>query len=304
MEVFDGAHFVRLRCSVRRRQYLAADDDGRRVCLSGQRGAHNTVWAVEHVAGDVLDAGPGPFVRLRGAYGRYLVATDLQARAGPSHGVTAEQRDATYYPTPPGWAWQAFRRRECFLLRNGTGRYLRANGRYLRWRTAITVAGDNASSMMQWAVEVVPPRLGRPTLIDPPAQVIHLNLSVSFSIARSPYDLLHILAQLIRRRRTPPTEREMTRVVRFVRADVDGEFDETAWSAMRVNTNSLMHLRLTLANRLGQNRDALHTTVCVRAGSYGCLSPLLVDLPIGNDRIDVIVLSHGTPGESMVTIYQ
>ncbi|KAF0910440.1 hypothetical protein E2562_002905 [Oryza meyeriana var. granulata] len=64
---------------------------------------------------------------------------------------------------------------------------------------------------------------------------------------------------------------------------------------MRVNTNSLMHLRLTLANRLGQDRDALHTTICVRAGSYGRLSPLLVDLPIGNDRIDVVVLSHGTP---------
>ncbi|KAG8067688.1 hypothetical protein GUJ93_ZPchr0005g14547 [Zizania palustris] len=203
MEVFEDAHFVRLRCSVRRRQYLAADDDGRRVCLSGQRGAHNTVWAVEHVVeGDVLDAGPGPFVRFRGAYGRYLVATDLQARAGPSHGVTAEQRDATYYPTPPGWAWQAFRRRECFLLRNGTGRYLRANGRYLRWRTAITVAGDNASSMMQWAVEIVPPRLGRPTLIDPPAQVIiHRHFLVSFS-ARSlalRYDSLHILAGCRRR---------------------------------------------------------------------------------------------------------
>ncbi|KAG8067670.1 hypothetical protein GUJ93_ZPchr0005g15319 [Zizania palustris] len=231
----------------------------RRVCLSGQRGAHKPVWAVEHVVeGDVLDAGPGPFVRFRGAYGRYLVATDLQARAGPSHGVTAEQRDATYY-----------RRRQAGRGRRSVGGSASSSATArgatsaptednLRWRTAITVAGDNASSMMQWAVEIVPPRLGRPTLIDPPAQ-------------------------LIRRRRTPPTEREMTRVVRFVRADVDGEFDETAWSAMRVSTNSLMHLRLTLANRLGQNRDALHTTVCVRAGSYGCLSPLLVDLPIGNE---------------------
>ncbi|KAF0910442.1 hypothetical protein E2562_002907 [Oryza meyeriana var. granulata] len=143
----------------------------RRVCLSAQRGAHNTVWAVEHVTGDVPGAAPGPYVRLRGAYGRYLIATDLQARAGPAHGVTAEQRDAAHHPTPPGWAWQAFRRRSSLLLRNGTGRYLRANGRYLRWRTAVTVACDNASSMMLWAVEVVPPKPGRVTLVDPPAQV-------------------------------------------------------------------------------------------------------------------------------------
>uniref|UniRef100_A0A0D9WFC8 Uncharacterized protein n=1 Tax=Leersia perrieri TaxID=77586 RepID=A0A0D9WFC8_9ORYZ len=276
MEGFQDAHFVRLRCSVvRRGKYLAADDDGRRVCLSGQRGAHNTVWAVEHVtAGGVPGAAPGAcYVRLRGAYGRYLVATDLQARAGPAHGVTAEQRDAAHHPTPPAWAWQAFRRRATsFLLRNGTGRYLRANGRYLRWRNAVTVAGDNASSMLLWAVEVVPPKPGRVTLVDPPAQ-------------------------LMRRRRGPATEGETTRVVRFVRADESGEFHESEWRAMRVNTNSLMHLRLTLANRLGHNRDALHTTICVRAGCYGRLSPLLVDLPIGNDRIDVVVLSHGTPAD-------
>ncbi|BAS93494.1 uncharacterized protein [Oryza sativa Japonica Group] len=273
MEVFQDAHFVRLRCSVVRcSKYLAAEDDGRGVCLSGQRGAHNTVWAVEHITGDVPGAAPGPYVRLRGAYGRYLVATDLQAKAGPAHGVTAEQRDAAHHPTPPPWAWQAFRRRSSSLLRNGTGRYLRANGRYLRWRTAVTVAGDNASPMMLWAVEVVPPKPGRVTLVDRPAQ-------------------------LIRRRRGPATEGETSRVIRFVRGDEGGEFEESEWRALRVNTNSLMHLRLTLANLLGHNRDALHTTVCVRAGAYAQLSPLLVDLPIGNDRIDVVVLSHGTPAE-------
>jgi hypothetical protein len=56
-------------------------------------------------------------------------------------------------------------------MRSAGGRYLRANGKYLRWRVAVTVAGDDGSTMLQWAVEAVPIRLERPTLIDPPPQV-------------------------------------------------------------------------------------------------------------------------------------
>jgi hypothetical protein len=171
MEVFDDVHFVRLRCRVRRTKYLAADDDGRGVCLSSQRAAHNTVWAVQPVEGAVEGAEGGPFVLLRGAYGRYLFATDVQAAMGPTHGVTAVQHGRLHPNTPRGMLWQAIRRRASFVMRSAAGRYLRANGKYLRWRVAVTVAGDDGSTMLQWAVEAVPLRLERPTLIDPPPQV-------------------------------------------------------------------------------------------------------------------------------------
>ncbi|TVU38421.1 hypothetical protein EJB05_11790, partial [Eragrostis curvula] len=41
------------------------------------------------------------------------------------------------------------------MIRNGVGRFLRGNGRYLQWRTAVTVTLDNGSSMLLWDMEVV-----------------------------------------------------------------------------------------------------------------------------------------------------
>uniref|UniRef100_A0A0E0PGP3 Uncharacterized protein n=1 Tax=Oryza rufipogon TaxID=4529 RepID=A0A0E0PGP3_ORYRU len=269
MEVFQVAHFVRLRSSVRSSRYLAAADDGTSVFLCGRRGVHNAVWAVEPVIGVIPGASAGPYVRLRGAYGRYLVATNYGAGRGPSDGVVAEQRDLGVRPTPPGYLWQAFRRRDSFVLRNGAGRYLRANGRFRRWHKDVSVAGDNASTMMQWRVEVVPPMASRPSLVDLPAQLMH--------------------------RTNPPVESDLSRVIRYVRADNAGRYGEQEWAPVRVNTNNLTHLRLTMAERLGQNCDAGQITLCVRAGRYAHLSPLLVDLPMGNNPIHIVVLNHGTP---------
>uniref|UniRef100_A0A0D3G2J2 DUF569 domain-containing protein n=1 Tax=Oryza barthii TaxID=65489 RepID=A0A0D3G2J2_9ORYZ len=207
------------------------------------------------VIGVIPGASAGPYVRLRGAYGRYLVATNYGAGRGPSDGVVAEQRDLGVRPTPPGYLWQAFRRRDSFVLRNGAGRYLRANGRFRRWHKDVSVAGDNASTMMQWRVEV----------------------------------LMH--------RTNPPVESDLSRVIRYVRADNAGRYGEQEWAPVRVNTNNLTHLRLTMAERLGQNCDAGQITLCVRAGRYAHLSPLLVDLPMGNNPIHIVVLNHGTPGD-------
>ncbi|GJN06104.1 hypothetical protein PR202_ga23796 [Eleusine coracana subsp. coracana] len=265
---FNGARFVRLRCRARRGKYLAADVDGRHVCLSGQRGVHNAVWAVEPAGVD----GP-PFVLLRGAYGRYLVASDLQAGTGPAHGVVAAQADLFCSPPPPGTLWQAVPRQGAFVVRSGTGRYLRANGRYLRWRRAVTAAGDNGSSMMQWDVEDVPIRMTRPCILDPICQMKHL-------------------------RRSPPTESEVAREIRYARVvDADGSVSEQEWRTMQLHTHNLMQLRLTLACCMGVSRDVTRTTLCVRAGCYGQLTPLLIDLPIGNNPIDLVVVYHGTPAD-------
>ncbi|KAL6850185.1 hypothetical protein ACP4OV_020812 [Aristida adscensionis] len=266
MEVFNDVRFVRLRCSVRRGNYLAADVNGHDVCLSRQRGVHNSVWAVQHA-----EAPDGkPCVLLRGAYGRYLLAAD--ARAG-RYGVAAAQEDLDQDPPPPGMMWQAVPRRGSFVIRSATGRFLRANGRYLRWRRAVTAAGDTGSTMMQWAIETVPLRPTRPCVLDP-------------------------TFQLTRRRRRPPTRGEVSRQVRYTRSDGDGEVDETAWRTMHLGTNNLLQLRLTVACRMGASRDVARTMLCVRAGAYAQLSPLLVDLPISNNQIDLVVLTHGTQVEN------
>ncbi|XP_066364472.1 uncharacterized protein [Miscanthus floridulus] len=167
MDVFNGVRFVRLRCCARRGKYLAADADGSSVCLTGQHGVHNAVWAVNHAAGP----DGGPCVLLRGAYGRYLLATSVQAGTGPSHGVVTAQDGLGGAPPLPGMLWQAIPRWTTFVIRSSTGRYLRANGRYLRWRRAVTSAGDNGSTMMQWDIENVPIRMTRPCILDPTYQL-------------------------------------------------------------------------------------------------------------------------------------
>jgi len=294
MDVFNGVRFVRLRCCARRGKYLAADADGSSVCLTGQRGVHNAVWAVNHAAGP----DGGPCVLLRGAYRRYLLATSVQAGTGPSHGVVTAQDGLGGAPPPPGMLWQAIPRRTTFVIRSGTGRYLRANGRYLRWRRAVTSAGDNGSTMMQWDIENVPIRMTRPCILDPTYQVrTYRSLPVLLDrMMRMIMGAMQCDEQLTHARRRPLTESEVARQIRYVRGETDGSVNEGAWRSMQLNTHNLMQLRLTLACRLGASRDVTRTTLCVRAGRYAHLSPLLVDLPIGNDRIDIVILNHGTPG--------
>ncbi|KAL6865463.1 hypothetical protein ACP4OV_016614 [Aristida adscensionis] len=90
MEVFDAVRFVRLR-SVALGDYLAADVDGFGVCLTGQRGAYHTVWAVQEAA----PSSGAPCVLLRSAYGRYLVdGSPRQASLGED-------------PTPSRFLWSA-----------------------------------------------------------------------------------------------------------------------------------------------------------------------------------------------------
>ncbi|KAF8666851.1 hypothetical protein HU200_053370 [Digitaria exilis] len=313
MDVFNGVRFVRLRCSARRGKYLAADVDGLGVCLTSQRSVHNVVWAVHHAPGP----DGGPCVLLRGAYGRYLIATSVQAGTGPTHGVLTTQDDLAHAPPPPGMLWQAIPRRSTFVMRSGTGRYLRANGRYLRWRRAVTSAGDNGSTMMQWDIENVPIRMSRPCILDPVCQVLQN------SPIRSVIDLFFFFqemarvfrdptignnnkaddGQLTHPRRRPLTESEVARQIRFVRGEINGDVNEGAWRTMRLNTHNLMQLRLTLACRLGASRDVTRTTLCIRAGRFGHLSPLLVDLPIGNNRIDIVILNHGTQGQVLLQLY-
>ncbi|KAL6623440.1 hypothetical protein ACP70R_033319 [Stipagrostis hirtigluma subsp. patula] len=271
MEVFDGVAFVRLRCCARRGKYLAAEKDGRTVCLSGKRGVHNTVWAVQPAEG----RDGAPCVLLRGAYGRYLLASYFPLDFGP--GADFEVHQEGLYKLPPGYGyqWQAFRRGSSFVLRSASRRYLRAHGKYRRSRKMVTTTEDTGSSMIRWAIESVPVRATPPFILDPTRQLTHSTDRV-------------------------PTESEVTRSIRYIRGRADGTYDEDkeAWATMQFRSSNLMQLRLTLACRLGKGWGADQTTLCIRGGTLGQLTPLVVDLPIGNDPIDIVIFRIGTQGDN------
>ncbi|KAL6624816.1 hypothetical protein ACP70R_032137 [Stipagrostis hirtigluma subsp. patula] len=127
--------------------------------------------------------------------------------------------------------------------------------------------------------------------------------SMSYQIAHEGFDLgtdpvaFWILTHS---RRPPPTEGQVTRVIGFVRAELDGSVTESAWRTMELRTSNCLQLRLTLANRMGPTRDVARTTLCYRAGRYGQLTPLVIDLPIGNERINLVVLRHNTPVDNQL----
>nr|CAB3446962.1 unnamed protein product [Digitaria exilis] len=164
MEGFLGAHLVRLRCDVRGRgcNYLTADEDARGVRFTTNRQERASIWAVEFSEGWAL---------FRSDYGGYLSAAKNIARTGGRSGVVlavGQHPMPVRNQAPPEMLWRAARREGHVVLRNRAGGYLRANGRYLRWSTAVSVAEDDTTPMMMWTVEVVPLGL-RALLIDPPA---------------------------------------------------------------------------------------------------------------------------------------
>jgi hypothetical protein len=80
---------------------------------------------------------------------------------------------------PHGMLWAAFRLEGgAFTVVCRLGRYIPANGRYLRLRREITVAVDDGSTMMLWTIERVPLRLMGPSIHDPIYQVRCLQRSV------------------------------------------------------------------------------------------------------------------------------
>ncbi|KAL6865465.1 hypothetical protein ACP4OV_016616 [Aristida adscensionis] len=243
MEVFDAVRFVRLR-SVALGDYLAADVDGSGVCLTGQRGAYHTVWAVQEAASRSGD----PCVLLRSAYGRYLVLDgDTQQR---------RQADLDEDPTPPSFLWRASRSTGSFVLQDSSGLYLLAE---LRVHSSL------------WDIEVVPVAADRPTTHDPVRQLVH-------------------------RHTRPPRVNEVHRALRYVVAEADGTIDDDmGWASLEVRTNKLMEVRRVLQDAMHRQED--NFTICIRGGRYGLLTPLLTDLPIGNNPIDLVILNHGTPGD-------
>ena len=92
------------------------------------------------------------------------------------------------------------------------------------------------------------------------------------------------------------------RVIRFVRASDDRSYTEEDWSPFPFRGRSVYDLRDELATTYVHFFDLI---MCVRAGRYGRLTPLVVDLPHNpdgegyGDTIEIVVITVGTPGDSL-----
>jgi hypothetical protein len=166
MEVLQNAPFVRLR-SCDRGLYLAADEKEREVFLSSGRAAANTLWGV-HL---VFDDGGEPAVLFKSTYGRYLFAPDFPATIGPHGAVNVVQINYSRgnWSPLPNITWKVARRQGGFIIKSSGGLLLRANGKYLKWRKTVTVAGDSSSRMMLW--NIAPIDLERPYSLNAANQV-------------------------------------------------------------------------------------------------------------------------------------
>ncbi|XP_037481155.1 uncharacterized protein LOC119358852 [Triticum dicoccoides] len=264
MDLFHDGHHVRLRNLVQR-TYLHAADDGVGVTLRETRASMNAAWAVHIYHGD-----EGPYLLLHSAaYGRYLAAAAKPARLGHI-GLRAELSDYDL-PEVEAIMWRAVGsgfEDDVVLLRHVGGRYLRANGKYLSWNSSGVSVDDDASPMMYWVVEPIPFREAGMPAIPGPLPTRPRCLSAIFGSPRR-----HIL---------------------FVRAleEVDG------WRLFLFKGRSVFRLRDDLAFRVAAGVDDPNIAMCVRAGRYGRLTPLVV--PHGGygdgEILEIVVFLAGTPG--------
>nr|BAC99826.1 hypothetical protein [Oryza sativa Japonica Group] len=150
MEVFQEVEFAALRIW-KSGSYLHADEDGRSVYVGslprdgGGDSRHCAVWAVEP---PIDAAAPLPqYVRLRGAYGRYLGAPDSYGSPLPFLSVDAAQRDRDRVEMD-AIIWQPVAcsgsdvvggrdARGVVLLRDRYGRYLRGSNNLLAPRRSV-----------------------------------------------------------------------------------------------------------------------------------------------------------------------
>ncbi|TVU13383.1 hypothetical protein EJB05_40436, partial [Eragrostis curvula] len=271
MELFPDGRRVRLRSRGRAGMYLRADEDGAGAHLSPPLPESlHTAWQVHRV-----ERGGVPFLLLQSAaYGRYLAATADPAPRGHLgervvQGVyDQEDTDAVFW-SPSTVAADD----DHVILRHvsdSRGLCLRANGKYAKWRTGVSIGRyADRDPMMHWVVEPMHPAPELP----PPAPNEAAPLGGFWN---------RFLGHA-----APVVERRM---IRFMRAADDGSIDPDDWREIEFNGRSVYNLRSAVARNL--NYDSVDSIkLCVRAGNLGRLIPLVTDLPRNKDLIEIIVLS-------------
>ncbi|KAL6865464.1 hypothetical protein ACP4OV_016615 [Aristida adscensionis] len=131
----------------------------------------------------------------------------------------------------------------------------------------------HSTAMTLWTIEVVPVATDRPTLRAPRQQLMHGHSR-------------------------PPRVDEVRRSLRYIVAEADGSFDPTGWTTLEVHTSNLHQVWHAL--QAATDQPAQDITICIRAGVHGELTPLVIDLPIGNDAIDLVILRRGTQDRDLL----
>lgn len=90
------------------------------------------------------------------------------------------------------------------------------------------------------------------------------------------------------------------RKIMFVQAYDDGNFSRSGWKIIWFKGRSVYNLMLAIRQ---EGKISLRITLCVRAGPYGRLTPLVMDLPHSEETMSIIVLTRGTPGEKSGSLY-
>ena len=81
-----------------------------------------------------------------------------------------------------------------------------------------------------------------------------------------------------------------------MRANDEGNFLGTKTFKFKFSGRSVFKLRNEVATQVDE--DMFTITLCVHAGLYGRLTPLVVDLPHSEDPLDIVVLPNSSPGEN------
>nr|CAB3469777.1 unnamed protein product [Digitaria exilis] len=93
----------------------------------------------------------------------------------------------------------------------------------------------------------------------------------------------------------------LRRTILYMRANNEGVFDPMTKKTSEFSGRSLFNLKGDLASQLREAFDNI--TLCVRPGSQGRLTPLVIDLPANEDIMEIVVLTTGSPGESFAVYF-
>ncbi|XP_034589129.2 uncharacterized protein [Setaria viridis] len=259
----DGAH-VRLRNRMHG-AYLHADEDGVGVSLSPRRASLNTAWRVHRVR-----RGGDDYVLLHSAaYGRYLALSPQRVSlVYAGHAAVQGAYDA---PEQVDVLWEAVRVADAaadVLMLHVSNRLLRAAPWNPALPSPVYVDIDNAGTVMQWVVEAIPLRQAPPAL-------------------QGPTEL--------------PRGVVLWRTIVYMKADSQGKVDPLSRRTYGFSGRSLFHLTGDLANQLRLQFRSI--TLCVRAGSQGRLTPLVIDLPADERTMEVVVFTNGSSGKDFAVFF-
>jgi hypothetical protein len=97
---------------------------------------------------------------------------------------------------------------------------------------------------------------------------------------------------------------EPLRTIRYVRANNQGNFNQLDWATLQFYGRSVYLLLLRLAYHLDirDEGNVLGIALCVRAGNYGRLTPLVTDLPRCEEPMDIVVLATNSYGENFFSV--